>query len=100
KLKSSSISFLTSLVVFPSVARGKISIPRAVTPSYTRAYPCGVAPGSLDHLPCPALPRCPSYSVPGNVIRRMPVSVFWVPFPASVKMYGGRNGGKFENYKK
>ncbi|CAI9572337.1 unnamed protein product, partial [Staurois parvus] len=29
---------LTPLAVFPSVARGKISVPRAVTPSYTRAY--------------------------------------------------------------
>ncbi|CAI9532119.1 unnamed protein product, partial [Staurois parvus] len=31
-------SFLTSLAVFPSVARGKVSVPQAVTPSYTRAY--------------------------------------------------------------
>ncbi|CAI9553846.1 unnamed protein product [Staurois parvus] len=29
---------LTSLAVFPSVARGKVSVPQAVTPSYTRAY--------------------------------------------------------------
>ncbi|CAI9594944.1 unnamed protein product, partial [Staurois parvus] len=29
---------LTSLAVFPSVARGKVSVPQAVTPSYTREY--------------------------------------------------------------
>ncbi|CAI9550107.1 unnamed protein product [Staurois parvus] len=28
----------TSLAVFPSVARGKVSVPQAVTPNYTRAY--------------------------------------------------------------
>ncbi|CAI9598243.1 unnamed protein product [Staurois parvus] len=48
------------------------------------------APRSLDHLPCPALPRCPSCSVPSNVIRRMPASVIWVPSPASVGTYGVR----------
>ncbi|CAI9589717.1 unnamed protein product [Staurois parvus] len=47
-----------------------------------------------------ALPRCPPCSVPCNVLRRMPASVIWVPSPASVGTYGGRNGGKFENYKK
>ncbi|CAI9552225.1 unnamed protein product, partial [Staurois parvus] len=29
---------ITSLAVFPSVARGNISVPKAVTPSYTREY--------------------------------------------------------------
>ncbi|CAI9556514.1 unnamed protein product, partial [Staurois parvus] len=29
---------IASLAVFPSVARGKVSIPQAVTPSYTQAY--------------------------------------------------------------
>ncbi|CAI9579416.1 unnamed protein product, partial [Staurois parvus] len=29
---------LTPLAVFPSVARGKVSAPQAVTPSYTREY--------------------------------------------------------------
>ncbi|CAI9589933.1 unnamed protein product [Staurois parvus] len=29
---------LTSLAVFLSVARDKVSVPQAVTPSYTRAY--------------------------------------------------------------
>ncbi|CAI9573428.1 unnamed protein product [Staurois parvus] len=32
------ICTLTSLAVFPSVARGKVSVPKAVTLSYTRAY--------------------------------------------------------------
>ncbi|CAI9575077.1 unnamed protein product [Staurois parvus] len=54
----------------------------------------------LGHLPCPTLPRCPSCSVPGNVIRWMPASVIWVLSFASVGTYRGRNGGKFENDKK
>ncbi|CAI9593024.1 unnamed protein product [Staurois parvus] len=29
---------LTSLAVFPSVARGKVSAPQVVTPSYTQEY--------------------------------------------------------------
>ncbi|CAI9574394.1 unnamed protein product [Staurois parvus] len=29
----------------------------------------------------------------------MPATVIWVPSPASVGSYGGRNGGKFENDK-
>ncbi|CAI9595807.1 unnamed protein product, partial [Staurois parvus] len=33
---------LTSLAVFPSVARGKVSVPQAVTPSYTREYPAAL----------------------------------------------------------
>ncbi|CAI9582657.1 unnamed protein product, partial [Staurois parvus] len=91
---------LTSLAVFPSVARGKVSVPQAVTPSYTRGIPCDAAPRSLYHLPCPALPRCPSCSVPNNVNPRMPASVIWVPSPVSVGTYGGRNGRKFKNDKK
>ncbi|CAI9568877.1 unnamed protein product, partial [Staurois parvus] len=83
---------LTSLAVFLSVIWGKVSVPQAVTPpSYTPAYPCGAAPESLDHLPCPVLPRCPSCSVPCNVLRAMPASVIWVPSPASIGTYGGRN---------
>ncbi|CAI9556423.1 unnamed protein product, partial [Staurois parvus] len=31
-------SMVTSLAVFTSVARGKVSAPQAVTPSYTREY--------------------------------------------------------------
>ncbi|CAI9562786.1 unnamed protein product [Staurois parvus] len=33
-----SIVNYASLAVFPSVARGKVSVPQAVTPSYTREY--------------------------------------------------------------
>ncbi|CAI9610962.1 unnamed protein product, partial [Staurois parvus] len=33
---------LTSLALFPSVARGKVSAPQAVTPSYTREYPAAL----------------------------------------------------------
>ncbi|CAI9550790.1 unnamed protein product, partial [Staurois parvus] len=33
---------LTSLAVFPSVARGKVSAPKAVTPSYTQEYPAAL----------------------------------------------------------
>ncbi|CAI9545317.1 unnamed protein product [Staurois parvus] len=91
--------FAASLAVFPSVARGKVSVPQAVTLSYTRAYHAA-APRSLGHLPCPALPRCPSCSVPSNLNPRMPASVIWVLSLASVGTYGGRNGGKFENDKK
>ncbi|CAI9603606.1 unnamed protein product [Staurois parvus] len=39
-------------------------------------------------FPCPALPRCPSCSVPCNVLWRMPASVFWVPSPET----SGRTG--------
>ncbi|CAI9610514.1 unnamed protein product, partial [Staurois parvus] len=57
---------------------------------------CGAAPGSLDHLPCPAVPRCPSCSVPCNVLRRMLASVIWVPSPASVGTYGGGTAGNLK----
>ncbi|CAI9594805.1 unnamed protein product, partial [Staurois parvus] len=33
---------VASLAVFPSVARGKVSAPQAVTPSYTREYPAAL----------------------------------------------------------
>ncbi|CAI9558220.1 unnamed protein product, partial [Staurois parvus] len=82
---------VASLEVFPCVARAT---------ELHSGLPCSASPGSLDHLPCPALPRCPSCSVSGNVIWRMPASVIWVPSPASVGTYGGRNFGKFENDKK
>ncbi|CAI9570386.1 unnamed protein product [Staurois parvus] len=49
---------------------------------------CGVAPGSLLHLPCPALLRCLSCSVPGNLLWPMPASVFRVLVPAT----SGRTG--------
>ncbi|CAI9595141.1 unnamed protein product [Staurois parvus] len=91
---------LTSLAVFPSVAWGKVSVPQVVTPSYTRAYHAELLRDpSITYLVLRSR-DCPSFSVPGNVIRRMPASVIWVPSPASVGRTGGRNGGKFENDKK
>ncbi|CAI9577847.1 unnamed protein product, partial [Staurois parvus] len=86
---------LTSLVVFPNVARGKLSVPEAVTLSYSGLH-CSFALGSLQHLPCPALPRCPPCSVPGHLLRPMPASAFRVPFPASVGTYGGWNRGEIQ----
>ncbi|CAI9575953.1 unnamed protein product, partial [Staurois parvus] len=80
---------LTPLAVFPSVARGKVSAPQALH----SGIHCRVSPGSLLHLPCPALPRCPSCSVPGNVLRPMSASVFWVPFPATLGRTGDRMSG-------
>ncbi|CAI9609303.1 unnamed protein product, partial [Staurois parvus] len=59
---------VTPLEVFLSVARGKVSAPQALH----SGIHCSVAPGSLLLLPCPALPRCPPCSVPGNVLRPMP----------------------------
>ncbi|CAI9603052.1 unnamed protein product, partial [Staurois parvus] len=61
--------------------------------------PCSVAPGSLDHLPCPSLPRCPPCSIPGHLLRPMSASVFWVPFPASVGMYRGWNQREIQKFK-
>ncbi|CAI9551839.1 unnamed protein product, partial [Staurois parvus] len=81
---------LTSLAVLPSVARGKVSVPQAVTPSYTRAYHAALLRDPSIFYLVLRSPRCPSCSVPGNVIRRMPASVIWVPSPASVGTYGGR----------
>ncbi|CAI9588964.1 unnamed protein product, partial [Staurois parvus] len=43
-----------------------MSVPKAVTPSYTRAYRAALHRDSLQSLPCPApaLPRCVPCSVP------------------------------------
>ncbi|CAI9534837.1 unnamed protein product [Staurois parvus] len=41
-----------------------MSVPKAVTPSYTRAYHAALHRESLQHLPCPSLPRCVPCSVP------------------------------------
>ncbi|CAI9569377.1 unnamed protein product, partial [Staurois parvus] len=74
---------LTSLAVFPSVARGKISVPKAVTPSYTRAYHVALHRESLQSLPCPSLQRCVPCSVPGHLLRLMPASGFCDPVPVT-----------------
>ncbi|CAI9559546.1 unnamed protein product [Staurois parvus] len=75
-----------------------MSVPKAVTPSYTRAYHAALHRDSLQSLPCPALPRCVPCNVPGNLLRPMPASGFCVP----VLVTSGRtgSGGKFENFQK
>ncbi|CAI9613663.1 unnamed protein product, partial [Staurois parvus] len=75
-----------------------MSVPKAVTPSYTRAYHAALHRESLQHLPCPSLLRCVPCSVPGYLLRPMPASGFCVPVPATSGCTGG--GGKFENLKK
>ncbi|CAI9612467.1 unnamed protein product [Staurois parvus] len=59
------------MAVFPSVATSG-------NPELHSGLPCGAAPVSVLLLPCPALPQCLSCSVPCNVLRWMPASVFWV----------------------
>ncbi|CAI9556713.1 unnamed protein product, partial [Staurois parvus] len=87
---------LSSLEVFPSVARGKVSVPQAVTPSYTRTYRAALLHDpSITYLvlrpPAMSLLQCPRQCNPASVI--------WVPSPGSVGPYWGWNGGKFENDK-
>ncbi|CAI9611636.1 unnamed protein product, partial [Staurois parvus] len=65
-----------------------ISIPKAVTLSYTRAYHAALHRESLQHLPCPSLPRCVPCSVPGHLLRPMLASGFYVPVPVT----SGRTG--------
>ncbi|CAI9603148.1 unnamed protein product, partial [Staurois parvus] len=78
-----------------------MSVPKAVTPSYTRAYHAALHRESLQHLPCPLLPRCVPCSVPSHLLRRIPASASCVP----VSVTSGRTGtaagsGKFGNIKK
>ncbi|CAI9622021.1 unnamed protein product, partial [Staurois parvus] len=77
-----------------------MSVPKAVTPSYTRAYHAALHRESLQHLPCPWLPRCVPCSVPGHLLRRMPASGSCVPVPVTSGRTGTAGGGKFENLKK
>ncbi|CAI9615174.1 unnamed protein product [Staurois parvus] len=55
---------------------------------------------SLQHLPCPSLPRCVPCSVPGHLLRLMPTSGSCVPVPVTSGRTGAAGGGKFENFKK
>ncbi|CAI9533163.1 unnamed protein product, partial [Staurois parvus] len=73
-----------------------ISIPQAVTPSYTRAYHAALLWGFLQHLPCPSLPRCVPCSVPGHLLRWMPASGSYVPVPVTSGRTGAASGGKFK----
>ncbi|CAI9560799.1 unnamed protein product, partial [Staurois parvus] len=54
---------------------------------------------TLQRLPCPSLPRCPSCSVPGHLLRPMPASGFCVPVPVTSGRTGAGTGGKFKNFK-
>ncbi|CAI9570496.1 unnamed protein product, partial [Staurois parvus] len=74
--------------------------PKAVTPSYTRAYHAVLHRDSLQRLPCPSLPRCVPCSVPGHLLWPMPASGFRVPVPVMSGRTGAGTGGKFENLKK
>ncbi|CAI9623437.1 unnamed protein product, partial [Staurois parvus] len=76
-----------------------MSVPKAVTPSYTRAYHAALL-DSLQSLPCPSLLRCVPCSVPGHLLRSMPASGFCVPVPVTSGRTGAASGGKFENFKK
>ncbi|CAI9568242.1 unnamed protein product [Staurois parvus] len=66
-----------------------MSVPRAVTPSYTWAYHAVLLRESLQHLPCPSFPRC----VPGHLLRPMPASGFRVPVPVTSGRTGAETGG-------
>ncbi|CAI9568826.1 unnamed protein product [Staurois parvus] len=78
-----------------------MSVPKAVTPSYTRAYHSALHRESLQSLPCPSLPRCVPCSVPGHLFRPMPASGLCVPVPVTSGRTGAAAaGGKFENFKK
>ncbi|CAI9611035.1 unnamed protein product, partial [Staurois parvus] len=77
-----------------------MSVPKAVTPSYTRAYHAALHRESLQSLPCPSLPRCVPCSVPSHLLRPMPASGFCVPVPVTSGRTGAAGGGKFENLKK
>ncbi|CAI9576491.1 unnamed protein product, partial [Staurois parvus] len=72
---------------------------RAVTPSYTRAYHAALLRESLQHLPCPSLPRCVPCGVPDHLLRPMPASGFRVPVPVTSGHTGAGTGGKFEIFK-
>ncbi|CAI9559631.1 unnamed protein product [Staurois parvus] len=75
-----------------------MSVPKAVTPSYTRAYHAALHRESLQHLPCPSLPRCvPCSSIPSHLLRPMLASGFCVPVPVTLGRTGA-SGGKFENF--
>ncbi|CAI9553530.1 unnamed protein product, partial [Staurois parvus] len=76
-----------------------MSVPKAVTPSYTRAYHAALHRESLQSLPCPSLQRCVPCSRPGHLLRPMPASSFCVPVPVTSGRTGTGTGGKFENFK-
>ncbi|CAI9593498.1 unnamed protein product, partial [Staurois parvus] len=72
------------------------SVPKAVTPSYTRAYHAALHRESLQRLPCPSLPRCIPCSIHGHLLQPMPASGFRVPVPVT----SGRTAANFKFLKK
>ncbi|CAI9623097.1 unnamed protein product, partial [Staurois parvus] len=76
------------------------SVPKAVTPSYTRAYHAALHRESLQHLPCPSLPRCVPCSIPGHLLRPMPASGFRAPVPVTSGHTGPGSGSKFKIFLK
>ncbi|CAI9601171.1 unnamed protein product [Staurois parvus] len=75
-------------MVFPSVARGKVSVPQAVTQSYTWEYYAALLRDLFFTYLVLRSRDVPPAVFHGNVLRPMPASVFWVPFPAT----SGRTG--------
>ncbi|CAI9572673.1 unnamed protein product, partial [Staurois parvus] len=92
--------FLTPPAVFPSVARGKVSVPQAVTPSYTlgltmRSFSAIPRSLTLSCAPAMSLLQCPRQCPPANAGICLLGSI-----PCERQDVWGRNGGKFENDKK
>ncbi|CAI9570525.1 unnamed protein product, partial [Staurois parvus] len=87
----------TSLAVFPSVARGKVSVPQAVTPSYTQEYLAGIcssltlscAPPAMSLLQCPR--QCPLADAGIRLLGSV---------PCERRDVQRRSSGKFKNVKK
>ncbi|CAI9610646.1 unnamed protein product [Staurois parvus] len=90
---------VASLAVFLSVARGKVSVPKAVTPSYTRAYHATLLPDlSFSYLALRSRDVPPAVSpVMSSGGCRHLSSGFC---PLRCRDVRGQNGGKFENDKK
>ncbi|CAI9598960.1 unnamed protein product, partial [Staurois parvus] len=87
---------LTPLVIFPSVARGKLSVPKAVTPSYTREYTAALLRDLFFNYLVLRSRDVPPASSPA-------ISSGQCQHPSSGfrSLRGGdRTGGKFKNVKK
>ncbi|CAI9579296.1 unnamed protein product, partial [Staurois parvus] len=91
---------LTSLAVFLSVARGKVSVPQEATPSYTRAYHAVLLRDpSITYLVLRScyVPPAVSPAMSSGACRHL--SSRFHPLQASGRT-GDRTGRKFENVKK
>ncbi|CAI9571181.1 unnamed protein product, partial [Staurois parvus] len=83
----------------PECSSGKVSVAKALTLSYTRAYHARCS-GICSSLTSSCAPAMSPLQCPRQCNRWMPASVFWVPFPATSGRTGDGTGGKFENDKK